>query len=215
MLAEVADASADGARPGALQRRDLDVYAPLLARLEGAGTLLVTGDAERKGGVAVGLAATAAATGAKTALLECDLLRPELAATLGLAPTPGLHEYLRWTASAEQILQALVLAGPGSAGATDPLVCVVAGEPSPHGGTLLAAESFLHAVAMLRAAYERVVVSGPSFEGDDFALARAAAPADAVLACVDRAAARGRTARRLGQRLDWLGVRRAGLVVVS
>ena len=43
---------------------------------------------------------------------------PRLADALGLAPAPGLHEYLRWEAEAPEILQPLVLAGPGLGGAT-------------------------------------------------------------------------------------------------
>ena len=65
--------------------------------------------------------------GRRTVLVECDLARPRLAADLGLAPGPGLHEYLRWEAEAAEILQPLVLAGPAAAGAGEPLVCIAAG----------------------------------------------------------------------------------------
>lgn len=189
VLAEIGGAP-DGARAGALRRADLDALGGLLRRLADRRVLLLTGEEGVKSEVAVGLAAAAGASGRATALLECDLARPRLAEMLGLRPRPGLQEYLRWEASAPEILQPLVLAGPASAGATDPVVSVVAGAPATNASELLASESFRDAIAKLRSAYELVLVDGPSLArgGDSLALAVAAAEADATLACVSAGA---------------------------
>lgn len=132
--------------------------------------------------LAIGLATAAAAEGRRAALLECDLARPSLAALLGLEPAPGLHEYLRLEAEAPQILQPLVLAGPGSAAAAAPLTCIVAGRPAPDAAALLASPHFAHAIAKLRSAYDLVVLDGPSLV--DPSLPTVAAQSDAALACV-------------------------------
>ncbi len=183
VLAEISGPGPGGARPGALRRGDFEALVALLGKLGDARALLVIGGAEGKPGAALALAAAAAAAGRRTALLECDLGRPTLAAALGLESAPGLQEYLRWEASAPQILQSAVLAGPASSGASAPLVCVVAGEPSADGVTLLASESFRHATAKLRAAYDLLVLDGPS-DGAESALQAVAAQVDATLACL-------------------------------
>jgi hypothetical protein len=202
VLAELGGA-ADGARPGTLRRADLDALGGLLKRFAGRRTLLLTGEERVKSEVAAGLAAAAGAAGRATALLECDLARPGLAGMLGLRPAPGLHEYLRWEASAPEILQPLVLAGPASAGAADAGVCVVAGAPSADASTLLGSTGFRHATAKLRNAYEMVVVDGPPLTGVfSLALAAVAMEADVTLACVSAGASLPRK----------LPVRVAGLV---
>jgi Mrp family chromosome partitioning ATPase len=173
-----------GESPPRVRRTDFEAYNVLLGGLSESRMVLVTGEAESKSTVAVGLATTATAMGRRTALLECDLAEPKLAETLGLAPAPGLHEYLRHEASAPQILQPAVLAGPQSRGAITPLVCVVAGKPTPEGATLLVAEDFRHATAKLRGAYDLVVVDGPPLNGDGESLKAAAAQVDVTLACV-------------------------------
>ena len=123
--------------------------------------MLVTGGGEGPLVVSIGIASAAAAAGTRTALVECDLARPALADALGLNPAPGLHEYLRRDAEAPDILQPLVLAGPASANASGPLVCVVGGEPGPDGATPIAGPDFRHAVSKLRRAYDLVVLHGP------------------------------------------------------
>ncbi|HWW67349.1 MAG TPA: hypothetical protein VNY83_05150 [Solirubrobacterales bacterium] len=185
VLAAISASPAPGeARPGALRRADFEALGALLVKLDGSRAVLVTGGEEGKQGAALGLAAAATAAGRRTALLECDLGRPALAAALGLAAAPGLHEYLRREASAPQILQPAVLAGPASGGATAPLVCVVAGAPTPDGATLLASEGFRHAAAKLRSAYDLLVVDGPPAGRGAKSLRAVAEQADATLACL-------------------------------
>jgi MinD-like ATPase involved in chromosome partitioning or flagellar assembly len=208
-LAEIRD-RADEAPPGTLRRGDLGAFGAVLDAV-GRGSVLVTGGEGRED-VSIGLAACAAARGRRTALVECDLAAPRLAGRLGLAEKPGLGEYLRVEAEAPQILQALVLAGPASQGAEEPLVCIVAGERAEDAAGPIASDGYRHALARLRAAYELVVLLGPSLDG---ALSQAAASVDCVIACVPRPQASGRAGRRLARALRELPAERAELVVVG
>jgi tyrosine-protein kinase Etk/Wzc len=201
-----------GADPGRLRRSELQAFGSLLAELDGDGVVLVTGEPGGKCSAAVAIATAASAAGRRVALVECDLADPRLAASLDLAPAPGLHEYLRWDVEAAQILQALVLAGPGSGAAEEPLVCVVAGEPTASGAVLLSAESFRHAVERLRGAYELVVLCAPSLEEAPL-LALVAERADVALAAIGRSAASGRRGRRLKRAMRRLPVPKVGLVL--
>jgi Mrp family chromosome partitioning ATPase len=187
VLAEIPARSSPGLRTGTLRRGDLEAFGGLLAELGGVRSVLVAGEAPSRREVAVGLAAAAAAGGARTALLESDLVEPGLADALGLAQAPGLSEYLLGRAEAEAILKPVVLAGPGSAGATDPLVCVVAGRPAEgddDGPALIASERFRHVVSSLRDAHELLVIDGPA-PGREAELRAAMAAAEATLATVD------------------------------
>ncbi len=181
VLAQLGAARQGGRRPGALGRADLKALLGALAELDGCGAVMISGAAAAKRGVALGLASAAAASGRRVVLIECELERPSLAAELGLSSSPGLHEYLREGASAAEILQPAVLAGPASATATAPLVCIVAGAPTAAGAELLGTAAFRHAAAKLRAAYELVVIDAP---GGGEALEAAAAEAEQTLACL-------------------------------
>jgi len=184
VLAEVSALRSGQARPGALDRAELAAFADLSQTLGGSRAVLVTGGGKSR--VALGLAAAAAVAGKRVVLLECDLERPALAGSLGLAGGPGLHEYLRREVEAEQILQSLVLAGPASAGATAPLVCIVAGRPATSSAPLLTLEDFDHAVEKLRRAYDLAILDGPPLSGDRDSLRAVAGPVDATLVCGGR-----------------------------
>lgn len=183
VLAEIPPRSSPGLRTGTLRRSDLEAYGGLLEELRGARSVLMTGAGPGRREAAVGLAAAAVATGTRTALLECDLVEPWLADALGLARAPGLHEYLRGAVEAEGILKPVVLAGPGSTGATEPLVCVVAGRPSAEGPRLLSSDAFAEALVGLRAAYDLVVIDGPPLE-DENSLRALLALVDSTIACL-------------------------------
>lgn len=213
VLAEIAGPVSGEARAWSLRRADLEALSQLRRGLDNRRSLLVTGDEGLVGAVA--LASAASAAGRRTVLLECDLEQPRLALELGLSSGPGLHEYLRWEAGAPEILQPLVLAGPAADGATDPLVCVVAGRPAADAATLLGLESFRHALAKLRAAYDLVVVLGPPLGSGADPLAATAAGADALLAAVSPAALAGRAGRELRARLRRLPLEAQGAIVVG
>jgi hypothetical protein len=205
-LAELPAPAGDGTQPGTLRRSDLDALGAVLDRV-GTGPVLVTGAGEGRRAVSVGLATASIARGARTVLLECDLEEPSLAGALGLAERPGLREYLRAEAEAPDVLQPLALAGPGSGGAAEPLVCIVAGDPGEAGeGMPLGSEGFGHAVSRLRGAYQLVVIHGPPLGDRTGALEAAAPRAGVALACVGRALTSGRSGRQLRRVLRRLPV---------
>lgn len=189
VLAEIPARSSPGLRTGTLRRADLEAFGGALRALGGARAVLVTGDAARRRETSAGLAAAAAAGGTRTALVECDLVAPGLADALGLANAPGLHEHLRGAVAAEDLLKPVVLAGPGSEGATEPLVCVVAGRPSAEGPRLFASDAFARALAGLRAAYDLVVIDGPPLR-DEHSLRPLLTLADSTIACLGPADSR-------------------------
>ncbi len=202
-IAEIRGRSRDRVRAGTLGRGDLDAFAGMLERI-GDGAIVVTGAGEGRLAVSTGLATVAAASGSRTAVVDCDLEEPTLAGALGLAEQPGLHEYLRAEAKAGEILQPLVLAGPASEGASDPLVCIAAGSPAPEGKVPIDSPDFSHAVAKLRSGYDLVVLHGPPLGDDTGALQAATARADLVLACVGPSLTSGRAGRRLKKSLGRL-----------
>ena len=185
MLAEVPARRGERSRAGALDRERLAAFSRLATALSGSRAVLATGPAKSE--VALGLATAATAEGGRVALLEADLAAPKLAGQLGLSPGPGLREYLLGEAEAPQILQALVLAGPASGRAIEPLACIVAGEPGPVSAPPLASERCRHAIASLRAVYDLIVIDGPDLDGDPVAVSDLAGMADATIACGSQA----------------------------
>jgi Mrp family chromosome partitioning ATPase len=213
VLAAISGPAPGETRAWSLRRADLAALAKLQGGLDDHRAVLVAGDEGLAGAIA--LAAAASAAGRRTALVECDLARPRVAVELGLSPGPGLHEYLRWEASAPEILQPLVLAGPAARGATDPLVCVVAGRPAADAATLLKLESFRHALAKLRAAYDLVVLLGPPLEVMQGAPEAVAARADAVLAAATAKGLSGQAGRLLRAQMRRLPAQTLGAIAVG
>jgi len=213
VLAAVAGPADGDTRAWSLQRADLEALTKLQQGLDDHRAVLVVG-AEALAG-AIALAGAAAAAGRRTALLECDLARPRAAAELGLRPEPGLHEYLRWEATAAEILQPLALAGPAAKGADNPLVCVVAGRAAADAPTLAKLESFRHAIAKLRAAYELVVLVGPPLEVAHGLPEIVAAHADVVLAAVPREGLAGQPGRLLRAQVRRLPAAALGALLVG
>jgi tyrosine-protein kinase len=194
VLAEIAG-PAEGARAWSLRREDFGGVDEALPRLAGRQVVLVSGEREAPSVAAIALAAAASSAGRRTILVECDLARPRLAAQIGLAAAPGLHEYLRWEAEPADVIQPVVLGGPAASGAAEPLVCVCGGRPAGKVETLLALQSFAHMVEKLRRAYELVILSGPPAGDEAHACTAAAARADAALAAMPASAATGRSGR--------------------
>jgi receptor protein-tyrosine kinase len=213
VVAEIGGLAPGEARVWSLRRADFEAMEKLLSLLSEHRVVITIG-AERLTG-AIALAAAASAAGRSTALVECDLSRPRLAAELGLEAGPGLHEYLRWEARAAQILQPLALAGPAARRASAPLVCISGGAPADESATLLRSESFRHAVAKLRNAYDLAVLVAPSRGSEGSAFETVAASADALLACVAPRQASGREARELRAAARRLPAELVGAVVVA
>lgn len=181
VLAEVPASQGAGSRPGALGRPQLEAYSGLAVALAGSRAVLATGPA--KSDVALGLAAAASAEGRRVVLLEADLAAPALAGRLGLAAGPGLREYLLGEAEPPQILQSLVLAGPASGRAAEPLTCIAGGAPEPSPAALLDSDRCLHATGKLRRAYDLFVIDGPPAGPDSGPLRALADQVDAIVAC--------------------------------
>jgi Mrp family chromosome partitioning ATPase len=197
VLAEIAG-PAEGSRAWSLRREDFASLERALPRLAEQRVLLVSGEGEAAPVAAIALAAAATSASRRTILVECDLAQPQLAAQVGLAAAPGLHEYLRWEAEPKDVIQPVVLGGPAASDLTEPLVCVCAGRPATKAETLLGLQSFAHMVAKLRGAYELVVLSGPSAVEESGACASVARQADAVIAALN--AENGRSIRKaIGQ----------------
>lgn len=123
--------------------------------------------------VVIGLAAAAAELGRRTIVVEADLTEPALARRLGVAPTPGLRDYLRGTAGPRDVLRSAPV-GDGGEGA--PLVCVPAGEPGDRLPEGVGGERFAALMGRLPRAYDLVLLSGPPIDGgpDAAAIARLA-----------------------------------------
>ncbi len=184
VLARVPAPSGSAARQGALGRAELGAYSDLALALAGSRAVLSIGPARSE--VALGLAAAATAQGRRVALLECDIASPGLAEFLGLSTTPGLHEYLRGEVDAARILQPLVLAGPASGRATEPLACIVAGEPAPEPAALLDSDRCVHATGKLRRAYDLLVIDGPAVGPNPGPLRALADQVDTTIVCGEK-----------------------------
>jgi Mrp family chromosome partitioning ATPase len=196
LLAEIAG-PVPGSGAWALRRGDFERLGEALPQLARHRVVLVAGEEEAQVVVAVGLAAAASAAGRRTVLVDCGLAQPRLAAQIGLAEAPGLHEYLRWEAEPADILQPIVLAGPAAGGLQDPLVCIGAGRSATKAETLLGLQSFSHMVAKLRDAYEQVLLLSPPVLSEPDPCLAVAAQADAVVAGLREGEAKGGEGRPL------------------
>ncbi|MBS1883036.1 MAG: hypothetical protein JSS97_08780 [Actinobacteria bacterium] len=214
VLAEIGGPTSSNGRAWGLRRSDLEGLGAVGARLEDRRVVLVTGHEEAVPTVAVALAGVVAAAGEATVLVECDVERPRLAADLGLAAEPGLHEYLRWEATPADVVQPLALAGSAATVEPAALACVVAGRPGGSARALLGLGSFRHMTTKLRAAYGLVVLLGPPLEGAGGALDALAAAADcSIAALVERPNRRVAKANR--EALSRLQAPPLGAVVVN
>jgi Mrp family chromosome partitioning ATPase len=211
LLAEVSGPP-EGARAWSLRRGDFEALEKALPRLEEHRVVLISGQREAAPVVAIALAAAASAKGQRTILVECDLARPQLAAYVGLAAAPGLHEYLRWEAEPADVLQPVALGGPAANGNADPLACVCGGRPASKTETLLGLQSFAHMVGKLRAAYELVLLSGPPLLEEPGPCLTAAAQADAIVAGMPATAAKDRA---LGKAIKRLPIPALGTIAVG
>ena len=214
VLAEIGPPASSSGRAWGLRRGDLEALRGVLGEVDGRRVVLVTGEVGPAATLAVALAGVGASTGTATALIECDVEHPRLAADLGLSPTPGLHEYLRWEATPADVVQPLTLAGSASPPGVRPLACVCAGRPARDARTLLGLGSFHHMATKLRGAYALVVLLGPPLEGAGGALSSAAGESDCVLTALSSRPDR-RAAKANADALSWLGASALGAVIVA
>jgi len=214
VLAEIS-AAPNGSRAWALRRAEMASLEEALPHLAAQRVVLVAGEGEAPLFCATAAAAAAAASGRRTVLLECDVARPRLAALLGLAPAPGLHEYLRWEAQPAQLLQPVALGGSAAAGVEEPLVCITAGRPAPNPDALFGLQSFAHTVAKLRGAYDLVVIAGPAVLSEPGPTLAVAQVADAAVAGLLVAETSGRVGRPLRVAVNRLPASALGSIALA
>jgi Mrp family chromosome partitioning ATPase len=202
----------EGARAWSLRRSDFESLEKALPRVTERRVVLVSGERVAAPVAALALAAAASAAGRRTILVECDLAQPRLAAQVGLAAAPGLHEYLRWEAEPADVLQPVALGGPAGNGSAQPLACVCAGRLASKAETLLGLQSFAHMVAKLRDAYELVLLSGPPLVDEPGPLLAAARQADALVGGLPAPAAGDRA---FGKAIKRLPIPALGMIAVG
>ena len=130
--------------------------------------------AEGKTTVAVALGRSAALSGERVVLLDCDLRHPSLARLFGAEGQAGLAEYLRGEATLEQVTRKDPLT---------PLTYIGAGQGGPDGFGLFLSEAMARAVQALRETYDLVLLDTPPAlaMSDTRVIAQIA---DATLLCV-------------------------------
>lgn len=214
VLAEIEGPPEEG-RAWSLRRSDFASLEQALPRLDGQRVVLVSGEGEATVVAAIALAAASAAAGHRTILVECDLAHPQLASQVGVAPAPGLHEYLRWEAEPAEILQPVVMAGSAASSVAEPLVCICAGRPASKAETLLGLQSFAHMVEKLRKAYELVVFAAPPAGDEPGPCLAAAQQADAAVAGLPAPAADGGGGRSFRTVIKRLSIPTLGTIAVG
>ena len=122
--------------------------------------------------VLLGLAIAAGELGLRVLVVEADLSRPALAGLAGVAPSPGLRDYLWGTAGPRDVLRSV---GAANDDGPVPLACVPAGDVGGEASPGIAGPRFDGLVERLPRVYDLVIFSGPpaSLAGDADALARA------------------------------------------
>jgi Mrp family chromosome partitioning ATPase len=183
-------------------------------------SILVTsgGPGEGKSATALSLAVAAALAGRRTLLVECDLRRPALAARLGIAPGPGLAQYLRGEAAPQEVLQIVSLDSPESGGVVGAdgdreLICIAGGGPAPDSAELLASGRCRDFLARVGGAYESVLLDAGPLESE--ADARVLLPSvDVVVLCLRAERATPASVEATRALLDAAG-RPAGIVLTG
>jgi receptor protein-tyrosine kinase len=197
------------------------------------------GKQEGKSTVALWLAHAAAVAGRRILLVECDLRQPVFAERLGIAPRPGLVDYLTGESQPQEVLQKVVLGiggngtpapAPksrgsngrlrGSNGRQDPqvpeaaLTCITAGSRSLKPAELLASERFSSFLATVGKAYDLVILdTAPVLSvGDTLELLP---QVDAVLVCARAGALTREQIQGAKVALEHFPHKAAGLVITG
>lgn len=180
---------------------------------------------EGKSTVAISLATVSATGGRRTLLVECDLRRPSIARRLGIAPEPGLTQYLDGLAGLEDIMQEISLGPalgfdgvgievPRAGAVSSSLVCVTAGRPTDHPADVLGSPRFGDFLREVGNRFEFVVLdTAPLLSVVD---TRELLPhVDGVLLCVRAARTTDDEAKAAKQALEHLPDRPTALVVTG
>ncbi|HWE34666.1 MAG TPA: Wzz/FepE/Etk N-terminal domain-containing protein [Solirubrobacteraceae bacterium] len=132
--------------------------------------VLVTSSVSEEGKttVAMGLALSSAAAGLNTLLIEADTHRPAHAKRLGIAPAPGIADFLNDNLTPDKVLQVYPFAeqAAGASGQTNghsngqvqKLTCITAGNASAFSGDALGSQRFADVVNEVKQVYDLVVI---------------------------------------------------------
>lgn len=168
-------------------------------------TLLVTSSVagEGKSTVAANVAATLAETGARVLLVDTDLRRPSVAATLGLEGAAGLTTVLRGQAAVAEVVQEWGTSG---------LQVLTAGKVPPNPSELLGSPAMGRLMQSVARAYDYVVLDAPPVlaVADAAILSRVV---DGVLVVGSLRQVRRTELRESLQSLDAVHARTLGIVV--
>ncbi|GLK74728.1 hypothetical protein GCM10017643_48470 [Ancylobacter dichloromethanicus] len=107
---------------------------------------------EGKTSIALAIAASAASSGKRVVLIDCDLRRPSITQQFGLDDRPGLVEWLAQTVSSEGLLHRHAASG---------IYVLGAGAKTQNPPDLLGSARMQHLIEQLRQSFDLVVLDAP------------------------------------------------------
>lgn len=140
-------------------------------------TAMVTSatDGEGKTHVAVNIAAALAAQGLRTLVVAMDMSNSDMASALGIAPAPGLSEYLSSDIAASSVIRRHIT--------PTGLDAIPAGTTPPNAGALLASPRLDALIAELSGNYDYIIVDGPATSGSSAAYSAARTAEATIYVC--------------------------------
>lgn len=184
-------------------------YRTLAARIApvdaGAAALLVSGTVTGAGATTVllNVAITVARQGRRVVVVDAEMSRPALAARLGLAPAPGLHEVMLGTVTVSRALQEMTVPN---------LHALTAGEPQTCPGWAI--RSLGAILTGLRKRFDLVLLNAPPWTGGAGLISIATA-CDAVYLVLPHADANAAATEALVQELPSRGVPLRGCILIQ